>query len=324
MKGLSLLNLEIETEKFVEKVKSAGGPAIYQLTPREARGVLEQVQSEPVEKPSVTMEDKMIPGPKGQISIKIIRPAQLSQSLLPVLMFFHGAGWVMGSMKTHERLVCELAVKAKSAVVFVNYSLSPEARFPVAIEEAYAATKYISEQGKEFNLDSSHLAVVGDSVGGNMAAVVAMLAKERKGPKINCQVLFYPVTSSDLNSNSYQEFSEGPWLTKPAMEWFWNAYEPDQSARKNHLLSPLNATTDQLKGLPVALVITAEYDVLRDEGEAYAHKLMQAGVRVTAARFLGTMHDFVMLNQLAKTPATQGAIELATDFLNKYLGKGKL
>lgn len=306
--------LEKETLTFIKSVEAQGNPPLYTLTPNEARNVLDELQSHSTQSLATIVEDATVSGPKKKINIKIIRPAG-SQGLLPTILFCHGAGWVMGSFKTHKHLTDELAVGSNAAVVFVNYSLSPEAQFPVAIEESYAVMKYIVENGKKFNLDTSRLSIVGDSVGGNMAIAMTLLAKERKGPQINAQVLFYPVTSADMNSSSYQEFAEGPWLTKAAMEWFWNSYEPDKLARKNPLLSPLYADKKQLEGLPPTLVITAENDVLRDEGEAYAHKLMQAGVAVTATRFLGTIHDFVMLNALAKTPAAKGAIALANQFI---------
>lgn len=308
--------LEKNTDAFIKDLTSKGGKPIYKCTPEEARAILEKIQSGPIEKPDVNIEEKSIPcGPKKKTSILIIRPKKSTEAL-PVLMFFHGAGWVMGSASTHDRLVRELAVGAHCAVVFVNYSRSPEARYPTAIEEAYAATQYISEHGKELHLDTSHLAVAGDSVGGNMTIAVTLLAKQRHGPKITSQVLFYPVTNSELNTPSYTQFSDGPWLTKPAMEYFWQAYEPDPLARKKPLLSPLQASIEELKGLPPALIITAENDVLRDEGEQYASRLMQAGVEVTAARYLGTTHDFVMLHALAHTPAALGAITLANTFLH--------
>jgi len=313
--------LEKTTQSFIQDLTSKKHPPIYQLSPEEARTVLEKIQSVPVEKPRVTVEEKTIPvGPKGGVSINIVRPEGIDE-MLPIIMYFHGAGWVMGSAFTHERLVYQLAAETRAAVVFVNYSRSPEAKFPLAIEEAYAATEYIFEERSKLNLDPSRLAVAGDSVGGNMAIAVTLLAKERKGPKIQHQVLFYPVTSSELNTPSYQQFSEGPWLTKAAMEWFWNAYEPDVSARKNLLISPLHSSIDQLKGLPPALIITAENDVLRDEGEQFAHKLTQAGVEVTAVRFLGTIHDFVMLNALAKTPPTKEALKLTTSHLLEVFQK---
>lgn len=319
MVALKEIHLEKATEAFIDKLASSGAPPIYKLTPAQARDVLENLQSAMIEKPQVKIEDRKIPcGPNGEVSIRILRPQNATEKL-PVIMFFHGAGWVMGSANTHDRLARELTIGANAATVFVNYSRSPEAKFPIANEECYAVTKYITEHARELNLDASHLAVAGDSVGGNMAIAVTLMAKERDGPKIDYQILFYPVTSAELNTPSYQQFAEGPWLTKPAMEWFWNAYEPDMNKRKNVLLSPLEASIDQLKGLPPALVITAENDVLRDEGEAYAHRLMQAGVVVTSVRFLGTTHDFVMLNALGKTPAAQGAIALASKHLHQAL-----
>jgi acetyl esterase len=234
-------------------------------------------------------------------------------------MYVHGGGWILGNKNTHDRLVREIAVGAQCAVVFVEYGPSPESKYPVGVEQSYAATKYIAEQGDKFNLDGSRIAVVGDSVGGDMATVVTILAKERGGPKIDCQVLFYPVTDSGMDTPSYQQFADGPWLTKAAMEWFWNAYEPDVKTRKKYTLSPLQASIDQLKGLPIAIIVTAENDVLRDEGEAYAHKLMAAGIRVTAVRFGGTIHDFAMLNELAETPATIGAVSFVNESLRKAL-----
>ncbi len=320
--------LEKNTANFIKDLESKGAnEALYKHTPEEARAILEKLQSGPIDKPEVKIEEKIIHSKtKKEISFLIFRPKG-STEVLPVILFIHGAGWVMGSASTHDRLVRELAVGAHAAVVFVNYTRSPEARFPIAIEQCYAALQYIAEHGKELHLDTSHLAVAGDSVGGNMSIAITMLAKQRQGPKIECQVLFYPVTNSELNSSSYTQFAEGPWLTKAAMEWFWKAYEPDAAARKKPLLSPLQASPDELKGLPPALIITAENDVLRDEGEHYAHKLMQAGVDVTCTRFLGTTHDFVMLNALAHTPASRGAFTLANSYLHqmwaKHAKKGK-
>jgi acetyl esterase len=230
-------------------------------------------------------------------------------------MYFHGGGWVLGDKDTHDRLVREIANGANAAIVFVNFMPSPEAKYPIPIEEAYTATKYIAENGIKFSLDTSKLAVAGDSVGGNMAAAVVLLAKERGGPKIDYQVLFYPVTDANFETKSYQQFATDIWLTREAMKWFWDNYLPDKEARKQPTASPLQASIDQLKGQPPALIITDENDVLRDEGEAYAHKLIQAGINVTAVRYLGTTHDFVMLNALAGTPATCSAVGLANEIL---------
>ncbi|MBS0651202.1 MAG: alpha/beta hydrolase [Verrucomicrobia bacterium] len=316
--------LEPATQAFISELESKGGTPIYKLSPKEARAILEKVQSGPVKKAAVSIEEKALPcGPSGKVAISIVRPEN-SKEKLPVILFVHGAGWILGSFNTHDHLVRELAVGTNSAVVFVHYSLSPEARFPIAIEESYAVAEYLTKNGASLNLDASRLAVCGDSVGGNMSIALTMMANERKGPKFDCQVLFYPVTSAEMNTPSYNQFANGPWLTKPAMEWFWNAYESDASARKNHLCSPLLAPIDQLKGLPQAIIITAENDVLRDEGEQYASRLMQAGVNVTATRFLGTTHDFVMLNALSETPAARGAIYVAANYLNQVWASKKI
>ncbi len=311
MKATDTLALDPIVAKFVDKLESAGGPPIYKLPIPEARALFDKLQDIKVDLPHAQIEEKKLPvGPKGETSVTIVRPEK-SKGALPVIMYFHGGGWVLCNAKTHDRLIRELANGAGACVVFVNYSLSPEARYPVAIEEAYAATKYIQDHAKEFNIDPKRISVAGDSVGGNMAAVVALLAKERKGPKIHFQLLFYPVTDANFENGSYKKFANGPFLTKAAMEWFWNAYEPDVAKRKLHTISPLQATIDQLKGLPQALIITDENDVLRDEGEEYAHKLIQAEVPVTCVRFLGTHHDFVMLNPIANSHPTRSAINFA-------------
>ncbi len=314
---MEVIVLEKKTEKFIEGLK--GEKPIYKHTPEQARAILEKVQSSPVDKLDVAIEEKRCPG-KGGASFLIIRPRNTAE-VLPVILYIHGAGWVMGSAATHDRLVRELAVRAHAAVIFVNYTLAPEAHFPIAIEQVYAVSEYVLEHAKQFHLDAARFVVAGDSVGGNMSIALTMLAKERKGFKIDAQLLLYPVTSAELNTPSYKQFADGPWLTKPAMQWFWNAYEPDATKRKKPLLSPLLATVDALKGLPPALVITAENDVLRDEGEQYASKLMQAGVDVTAMRFLGTIHDFLMLNALAHTPATEAALAFASQFLHTRFAK---
>ena len=253
-------------------------------------------------------------GPNGNVSIRIVRPKGIDD-ILPVVMYFHGGGWVLGDKNTHDRLIREITNGSNAAVVFVNYTPSPEAKYPVAIEEAYAATKYIAENGNKHNLDPSRLVAAGDSVGGNMATVVAMLAKDRGGPDIIFQLLFYPVTDANFDTASYQEFATDHWLSIDAMKWYWDNYLPDKEKRKEPTASPLQASLNQLKDLPPAMVINGEFDILRDEGQAYAHKLIEAGVRVTAVRYLGTIHDFVMLNPITETPATRAAIKQANEML---------
>jgi acetyl esterase len=312
--------LEPATQAFIDQLTAAGGPPIYTLSPADARAVLAGAQAGPVDKPAARIEDTTFPvGPTGEVRIRIVRPEGAS-GVLPVVMHFHGGGWILGDKDTHDRMTREIAAGTGAAVVFVDYDRAPEAEYPVAIEQAYAATKYVAEHSRELNVDPNRLAILGDSVGGNMAAAVTLMAKERRGPKIRFQVLFYPVTDADFATGSYQTFAEGPWLTRAAMEWFWDAYLPDVAKRKEITATPLNASLEQLKGLPEALVIVDENDVLRDEGEAYARKLSQAGVRVTAVRCNGTIHDFVLLNALAATPAVRGALAQAIGMLRKALG----
>jgi acetyl esterase len=310
--------LEPHTQHFIDSL--AGAPPIYTLSPADARSVLARAQSIPVGKPSSKIEDINLPvGPTGSVPIRIVRPTAIAE-VLPVVMYFHGGGWVLGDRDTHDRLLREIAVGAQAAVIFVEYARAPEARYPVAIEQAYAATRYVVDNAASLRIDPLRLAVAGDSVGGNMTAAVTLMAKQRRGPRIAFQVLFYPVTAAGFETPSYMQFADGPWLTKRAMEWFWDAYLPDPAARNQTTATPLNASLDQLAGLPEALVITDENDVLRDEGEAYARKLSDAGVRVTSVRYNGTIHDFVMLNTLADTPATRGAIAQAVAALRGTLG----
>lgn len=311
--------LEPTTQAFIDSLK--GAKPIYTLTPDQARALLHNVQSHAANLPPVQIEDRSLAiGPRGETRIRILRPeGQSKTGAAPVIIYFHGAGWVMGDTTTHDRLVRDLATGTGATVVFVDYDRSPEARYPVAIEEDYAVLSYVAQHAAAFGIDPARLAIAGDSVGGNMTAVVSILDKERHGPAIRAQVLFYPVTDAAMTDGSYKTFANGPWLTAKAMHWFWNAYLPNVKARADIHVSPLHATVDELRGLPPALVITDENDVLRDEGEAYARKLIAAGVPVTATRYLATIHDFVMLNALAGTPAAQAATEQAVDYLNHAL-----
>lgn len=292
--------IEPSIKSFLEDINSQTGPQLYELSVKDAREVLINVQKMDVKKLPADIEDRDIPGgPNGQVSIRIVRPKGKDE-LLPVVMYFHGGGWVLGDKNTHDRLIREIANGSNSAVVFLNFTPSPEAKYPVPIEEAYAATEYIAKNGKSLNLDPSRLVVAGDNVGGNMATAVAMMAKERNGPDILFQLLFYPVTDVNFDTASYKEFATDHFLTLEAMKWFWDNYLPDKEKRNEPTASPLKASMEQLKGLPSTLVINGEFDVLRDEGEAYAHKLIEAGVKVTAVRYLGTIHDLLCLIQSLK------------------------
>ncbi|ORE92678.1 putative exported lipase/esterase [Stappia sp. 22II-S9-Z10] len=307
---------------FVNALTKAGGPPISTLSPKDARAVLDKLQADPVTELPATVERATFPvGPSGKVDVHIVRPAY-AEGTLPAIMYFHGGGWILGNFGTHERLVCELAHLAEAAVVFVDYSPSPEAKFPVPIEEVYAATAYVAQHGEELGIDGARLAIAGDSVGGNMVAVVAQLAKMRQGPQIAFQMMFYPVTDAHLDSGSYAQFADGPWLTKASMEWFWDAYLPEGADKNDPRISPLLAPIEALRGLPPAMVITDENDVLRDEGEAYARRLMEADVPTVQQRYDGMMHDFLMLNVLRDAPPTIAAVAAGARALREALSAG--
>jgi acetyl esterase/lipase len=306
-------------QAFLDKLNAGTGKPLEQLPPIDARAVLINAQkSVPVDLSKITVSQKTITVNGKPLELTLVRPAG-NNKVLPVFMFFHGGGWVLGDFQTHERLVRDLVVDSGLAAVFVNYTPSPEAQYPVAINQAYEATKWVAEHGEELKVDGRHLAVVGNSVGGNMAAVVSLMAKEKGTPTISYQVLLWPVTDANFDDGSYKDFAKKYFLTRNMMKWFWDNYTTDPKQRQEILASPLRATNDDLKGLPPALVITAENDVLRDEGEAYAKKLDAAGVNVTAVRYNGMIHDFGLLNPISQTPGAQAALEQAADELKKHL-----
>ncbi len=306
------LVLEPAAQAFVEA--TATPPFLFQLPPEEGRKAVDEVQGGEVELPAADVETTHVDG----VEVRIVRSPGATGPL-PVIVYIHGAGWVFGNFHTHERLVRELAVGTGAAVVFPEYDRSPEARYPVAIEQNYAVAKWVAEHGAENGLDSTKIAIAGDSVGGNMAAALTLLAKQRGDVIFRQQVLFYPVTDANFDTESYQKFAEGYFLALDGMKWFWDQYTTDPAQRAEITASPLRASLDELAGLPPALVITGEADVLRDEGEAYAAKLRQAGVPVTAVRYQGIVHDFVMLNTLRETHAADAAIKQAIEVLRTAL-----
>ncbi|MEV6805683.1 alpha/beta hydrolase [Streptomyces sp. NPDC051132] len=309
--------LEPAAAAFAEA--TANPPYLFDLSPAEGRKTVDEVQSGEIAKPAVDEEWVTVPGgPTGSVRARIVRPAGATGTL-PVILYIHGAGWVFGNAHTHDRLVRELAVGAEAAVVFPEYDLSPEARYPVAIEQNYAVARWIVDEGAGKDLDGTRLAVAGDSVGGNMTAALTLMAKERGGLPLLQQVLFYPVTDANFDTPSYHQFATGYFLRRDGMQWFWDQYTTDEAERAQITASPLRASTEQLAGLPPALVITGEADVLRDEGEAYANKLRAAGVPVTAVRFQGIIHDFVMLTALRETHAAEAAITMAVRTLRTAL-----
>ncbi|MCW8382560.1 alpha/beta hydrolase [Streptomyces justiciae] len=294
-------------------------PFLYELGPEGARKVLDDAQAGPVEMPDVDEEWITVPAEVGDVRARIVKPAGTT-GVLPVVLYVHGGGWVLGNAATHDRLVRELATGAEAAVVFVEYDRSPEARYPVAIEQAYATARWITAKGSEKGLDSSRLAVAGDSVGGNMTAALAIMAKQRGDVTFVHQSLYYPVTDAAQDTDSYRTFADGPFLTAKAMAWFWDCYTTDPAQRAEITASPLRASLEELAGLPPALVLVDENDVLRDEGEAYARKLTQAGVPTTSIRYNAILHDFMMLNTVRGTHASTAAIEQAIRTLRKALG----
>jgi acetyl esterase len=310
--------LEPAAQAFVEA--TANPPYLFDLGPAEGRKAVESVQDGAgVETPAADVQDLTFAGgPTGEVTVRILRPAGVTGPL-PVLIYTHGAGWVFGDANTHDRLVRELTVRANAATVFVEYDRSPEARYPVAIEQVYATLEWVATHGGEHGLDATRIAVAGDSVGGNMTAALTILAKQRSGPAIAAQLLFYPVTDASFDTDSYHQFAEGYFLRRDGMQWFWDQYTTDEADRAQITASPLRATTEDLAGLPKALVIVAEADVLRDEGEAYAAKLRTAGVEVTAVRYQGIIHDFVLLNALKDTHAAKAATRQGGEFLREAL-----
>lgn len=294
-------------------------PFLYELGPDAARKVLDDVQAAPIAKPDVDDTWITVPADVGDVAVRIVTPVG-APAALPAVLYVHGGGWILGNAGTHDRLVRELAVGANAAIVFVEYDRSPEAQYPVAIEQAYATARWITDHGHDHGLDASRLAVAGDSVGGNMTAALAIIAKQRGDVTFVHQSMYYPVTDAAQDTDSYLEFADGPFLTAKNMAWFWDAYCPDDALRAEITVSPLRASLDQLAGLPEAFLIVDENDVLRDEGEAYARKLTDAGVRTTSIRFNGAIHDFLMLNPLRETAASTAALEQAVHVLRKALG----
>ena len=294
-------------------------PFLYELEPAAARKVLDDLQAAPIDKPPIDEEWITVPSPVGDVRVRIVKPRGAAGTL-PVVVYMHGGGWVLGNAATHDRLVRELAVGARAAIAFVEYTPSPEAHYPVAIEQGYATAQWIVREGASKGLDASRMAVAGESVGGNMTAALALMAKQRGDVTFVQQSMYYPVTDAAMNTDSYDRFATGYYLSRKHMEWFWDAYTTDPAQRTDIFASPNQASIEQLVGLPPSFLLVDEADVLRDEGEAYASRLRWAGVPVTTVRYDGTVHDFMMLNPLAATNATRAAIAQATAILRTALG----
>jgi len=308
--------LERASQEFVEATSTP--PFLWELTPAEARKVLDDVQAAPIDK--LPVEDRWItvPAQVGDVRVRIVTPPDVTETL-PAILYMHGGGWVLGNADTHDRLVRELAVGVGAAVVFVEYDRSPEAHYPVAIEQGYATAQWIVREGAENGLDPERMAVAGESVGGCMTAALALMAGDRGDVSFVQQSMWYPVTDAAMDTGSYDQFAEGYYLTAKGMAWFWDCYLPDVERRVEPYASPLRASDDQLAGLPPAFLLVDEADVLRDEGEAYAGRLRAAGVEVTTVRYDGITHDFMMLNPLSGTHATRAAVAQAISILRQAL-----
>ncbi|MFI7192562.1 alpha/beta hydrolase [Nocardia nova] len=311
------VSLEPAAQEFVDATSQP--PFLYQLPPEEGRKAVDSVQDSPIEKPAIDEEWITVEGgPTGSVRARIVKPQGVTD-ILPVIVYTHGAGWVFGDAHTHDRLVRDLAVGVHAAVVFPEYDRSPEVRYPVANEQSYRVAQWVCSNGAEKGLDTTRIAIAGDSVGGNMAIALTLMAKERGDVSFVQQVLFYPVTDANFDTPSYERFAEGYFLTREGMRWFWDQYTTSEADRAQITASPLRATTEQLAGLPPALVITGEADVLRDEGEAFAAKLRDAGVPVVQTRYGGIIHDFVMVNSMHDTNAAKAAVAQAVSVLRAAL-----
>ncbi len=305
-------HLDITAQKFLENLKI--NKPLYEMTPEEARNFLSVTQQKHHWEINGSVESlDIFDVESGNISVKLVRPENCENEILPLIVYCHGGGWVLGNFDDYEITVKTIANCTKSVVAFVEYPHAPEFPYPHAINHIYKALVYLSENGDKYNINKELIAIAGDSAGANMATICAIKAKKENGPKLCFQVLLYPVTDSDMKTESYNEFKNGPWLSKKAMEWFWQAYAPEKETRK--MLSPLKYDIEKLKGLPRTLVITCENDVLRDEGEEYAQKLIAANVDTVCVRINNTFHDFMMLNALHDSMATKAAYKLVCKFL---------
>ncbi|MEU4096585.1 alpha/beta hydrolase [Streptomyces sp. NPDC026673] len=315
----SAVRLDPYARRFLDAVREAGGPPLEALSPRQARARAAAGSGTPVVLPPADIDEREIEaGPGRSVLLRTVRPRG-ARGPLPVVVYAHGGGWVLGDRHTYDRAVRELAHASGAAVAFVEYSRSPEARYPTALREVYAAVAWLARHGAVLGLDGTRLAVAGDSAGANLATAAAMLAARRGTPRLRAQVLFYPALDAGFDTPSYREFAEDHFLTESQMRWFWDQYTPDATARTEPAAAPARAAAEDLAGLPPTLVVTAEADVLRDEGEAYARALLAAGVEVTAVRYLGTVHSFTAQDPLAGSPAARAATAQAGWMLRQAL-----
>jgi acetyl esterase len=316
------LSLDRGVRGFLQALAAAGGRPLETLSPEDARAVLTGAQAGADDRfAPANVEEKTNSADGHEIALHLVRPVGADpREVRPAFFFIHGGGWILGDFPTHERFVRDLIADSGYTAIFVNYTPSPEARYPKAIREIHAAVKWVEAHGREIGVDPERLAIAGNSVGGNMTAAVSLLVAHEGGPKFRAQVLFWPVTDANLETKSYHEYADGYFLSRSMMKWFWDAYTTDPGQRRQIYASPLQATAEQLQGQPPALVQVAGADVLRDEGIAYAQHLDAAGVDVTLVRYESLIHDFGLLNALSEIPAVRGGLDQAAAFLRKHLG----
>ena len=303
---------------FLAKINKDSSP-FWELPQPKPQQILTGLQGQtPVDMSGVTVTEQTVSQNGRSVKLYIMKPDNVSGKP-GVLLFVHGGVWIVGNFENHQRLLRDLVVGSGQIGVFVEYTSLPEAKFPTQLEQCYAALQWVAEHAQQLGVDGNRIAVAGNSVGGNMTAALSLMSKDRNGPKISYQVLLIPATDASVDTRSYHEYGTGRFLTRDFMKYGWDLYAPEAKTRDNPYVSPLRASIDQLKGLPPALVITAENDPLRDEGEAYARKLKEAGVTVDAVRYNGTIHDFVALNALRQVPSTEAAIDQINEGLRRHL-----
>jgi len=311
-------HLSVGTKEYL-KVLNASDTPVESLPPAEARKVLENAQaSVKVDVSGIEETYKTISQDGLSVNLVIVRPEGVTEKL-PVFMFLHGGGWVLGDYPTHKRLVRDIVVESGFAAVFVEYTRSPEAKYPVAVNECYAATKWVAENGDQINVDGSKLGVIGNSAGGNMTIVTCLKAKENNGPKIKCQVLMWPYSDASTDFDSYKEFGKERFLTTSLMEWMCDNYLSNTDEYDDIHVSPMRATSEQLAGLPPTLIEVAENDILRDGGEELGRHLDAAGVYTTTIRFNGVTHDWGLLNGFAEISPVKSLALFSAAFLKNYL-----